>query len=181
MNDLLQDVRFAFRTLKQSPSFTVVTVVTLALAIGVNCAIFSILNLMFFSDMVPIREGETLGFVFMRNPERGIERRDLSIPDFLDIREGVTAFADMAGTTREPAILTGVDEPARVMIGPSTANLFDLWGVQPVLGRAFLEGEDLPGAERVAVLSHGSWERRFSADPDVIGRTHLRRLSCFYP
>jgi putative ABC transport system permease protein len=171
MNDLLQDVRFAFRTLKQSPTFSIVTVVTLALAIGVNCAIFSILNLMFLSDMVPIREGETLGFVFVRNPERGIARRDLSIPDFLDIREGVTAFSDMAGTTREPAILTGADEPARVMIGPSTANLFGVWGVQPVLGRGFLEGEDLPGAERVAILSQGSWERRFSADPDVIGRT----------
>ena len=171
MNDLLQDVRFAFRTLKQSATFSVVTVLTLALAIGVNCAIFSILNLMFFSDMVPIREGETLGFVFVRNPERGIERRDLSIPDFLDIRDGVTAFADMAGTTREPAILTGADEPARITVGPSTANLFDIWGVQPVLGRGFLEGEDLPGAERVAVLSHGSWERRFSADPEVIGRT----------
>ena len=78
MNDLLQDVRFAFRTLKQSPTFSVVTVLTLALAIGVNCAIFSILNLIFLSDMVPIREGETLGFVFVRNPERGIERRDLS-------------------------------------------------------------------------------------------------------
>jgi len=170
MNDLLQDVRFAFRTLKQSPTFTVITVLTLALAIGVNCAIFSLLNIMFLNDLVPIRDGETLGFVFVRNPERGIERRDLSIPDFLDIRDGITAFEDLAGTAREPAILTGADEPARITIGPSTANLFDLWGIQPVLGRGFLEGEDLPGAERVAVLSHGSWQRRFGGDPEVIGR-----------
>jgi putative ABC transport system permease protein len=171
MSDLLQDIKFALRTLRQSPTFSVVTILTLALAIGVNCAIFSILNLMFFSDVVPIRDGDTLGFVFMRNPERGIERRDISIPDFLDIREGVTAFEDMGGTTREPAILTGADEPARVVIAPSTANLFDLWGIQPVLGRGFREGEDLPGADRVAILSHGTWERRFSADPGAIGRT----------
>jgi len=172
MNDLLQDVRFAFRTLRQSPTFSIVTVLTLALAIGVNCAIFSILNLIFLSDMVPIREGETLGFVFVRNPERGIERDDLSIPDFLDIRDGVTAFADMAATTTGvTAILTGADEPARVRTAPSTANLFEVWGVRPALGRRFLAGEDQPGAERVAILSHGTWERRFSADPEVIGRT----------
>lgn len=169
MSDLIQDLRFALRTLRQSPTFSVITVLTLALGIGVNCAIFSMLNVLFLSDLVPIKEGHTLGFVFVRNPERGVERRDLSIPDFLDIRDNVTAFAAMAGTTRETAILTGVDEPARVTIGPSTANLFDIWGTHPVLGRGFLEGEDLPGAERVAVISYGNWQRRFGADPEVIG------------
>jgi predicted permease len=171
MNDLIQDIRFAFRTLRQSPTFSIVTVMTLALAIGVNCTIFSLLNLMFLSDVVPIKNGDTLGFVFTRNPEQGIERDDLSIPDFLDIRDRVEAFSDMAAVTMQTAILTGAEEPARVTIARSTANLFDVWGVRPMMGRSLSEGEDLPGAERVGILSHGSWQRRFSADPAILGRT----------
>ncbi|MCH7824240.1 MAG: ABC transporter permease [Acidobacteria bacterium] len=170
LSDYLHDIRYATRMLIKSPAFSVITVVTLALAIGVNSAIFSMINVVFFSD-IPIRDGDTVGFFYMQNPERGFVRQSMSLPDFLDYREGITAFEGIAALRQETAVLTGTDEPIRTVVATGTANIFDLWGTQPALGRGFLEGEDEPGAQPVVILSNGLWQRRFAMDPDVLGQT----------
>ena len=170
MRDLWQDLRYGARSLVQSPTFTIIAVLTLALAMGVNSAIFSMVSVFFLSDL-PMKDGDTLSFVFARNPERGLVRQDLSLPDFLDLRDGVDAFEGLGAMGARTVVLTGADEPARILIGETTSNLFDVWGTDVVMGRAFLPGEDEPGAERVAMLSHGTWERRFGSDPQILGTT----------
>ena len=170
MKNFLHDVRYGARTLLQTPTFTVLTIVTLALAIGVNTAIFSLVNVMMFRPL-PIKDGETMGFIYSANPERGIQNAYASPADFLDFRSQLTSFTELAGVSRGRAfVMTGVDEPVRIIGFEATANTFDLWGVPTVLGRTFQPGEDQIGAERVVILSHGFWERLFGADPAVLGR-----------
>lgn len=170
MRDLIQDVRYAVRSLLNTPAFAIITVLTLALAIGVNSAIFSMVSVMVLSDM-PMQDGDRLGFIFMRNNERGLDRQSISLDDLTAFRDGVSAFEGIAATGWQSVILAGTDEPTRIRIADATANLFDVWRTPVVMGRSFVEGEDLPGAPRVAILSHGTWERRFAADPGVLGRS----------
>ena len=169
LSDYLRDVRYAARMLIKSPAFSVITVVTLALAIGVTTAIFSMINVVFFTD-IPIKNGETVGFFYLQNPERGLVRQSMSMPEFLAYREGIQAFEGMAAVRREAAVLTGAEEPVRILLSAGTANVLDLWQAGPAMGRGFREGEDVPGAEPVVILSNGLWQRRFASDPDVLGR-----------
>lgn len=171
MSTLLQDIRYGARTLLQSPTFAVLTVLTLALAIGVNTAIFSMINVLLLKPL-PLQDQDTMGFIYSSNPLREVEQAYVSEADFLDYRRELRSLANLAGVDRGTSlVLTGVDEPVRITGWSATANTFEMWGVEPIIGRSFREGEDQTGAERVVLLSHGTWESRFGADPDVLGRT----------
>lgn len=168
MIEWLQDLRLGTRALIRSPLFSGITLLTLALAIGVNSAIFSLVSLVLIRDL-PLKNIDQLAFVRMIHSERGLDREYVSVPDFLDLREGVAAFDDLAAMSVTSKVLTGVAEPARVTVAEVTVNQFSVWGQTPVLGRDFLPDEDR-AAERVATLSHGAWVRRFGADPNILGR-----------
>ncbi len=152
----------------RSPAFTAVAVLTLALGIGANTAIFSVINAVLLRPL-PYKDPERLVFVWGQNPRIGHE--GASLPDFTDWRSQNTAFEGMAGLAGQSFNLTSGDEPERLLGYAATANLFPLLGVEPALGRGFRAGEDKPGAERVAILSHGLWERRFGSDPSLVGKS----------
>jgi len=170
MSDLAHDVRHAFRSLSHRPAFAGLVVVTLALAIGVNTAIFSLVGVYVFGD-VPFADPETLGVVRLDNAGLEIRNAGLSMAELIAVRQSVDAFSEVGAYTGAQVVLTGGDEPVRVLGARVTADLLDVWGVRPELGRGFAPGEDAPGAERVAILSHGFWQRRFGADSGVLGRT----------
>jgi len=171
MGTFFQDIRYGVRTLLQSPTFSVLTVLTLALAIGVNTAIFSMINVLLLRPL-PFADPDTAGFIYSSNPQRSVERAYVSEADFLDFRRELRSFSALAGVNRGTTlVMTGQEAPVRIIGWEATANTFDVWGVEPLLGRTFQEGEDQPGAERVALLSHGTWERRFGSDPNVLSRT----------
>jgi putative ABC transport system permease protein len=170
MTTLLQDVRYAVRTLLKSPGFTLVAVVALALGIGANTAIFSVVKAVLLSPL-PYPEPERLVWVREINPGADIMDEPASAPNFNDWRtqgrsfDGMAAFANAGGT-----ITDGDREPERVPAMATSANFFQIVGVAPALGRGFLPEEEAAGKNRVVVLSHGLWQRRFGARPDVLGQ-----------
>ena len=170
MSNMLQDIRYGFRTLAKSPTFTMLTITTLALAMGVNTAIFSILNVVLIQDL-PLKDTDTLGFIYSTNAQLNAAQAPVPAADFLDYREEVGAFSALAAVNRGGAFtLTGSEEPVWIEGFLATANTLEVWGQAPIMGRWFTAEEDREGGERVALLSHGSWERRFGFDADIVGR-----------
>jgi predicted permease len=165
---LRQDLRFALRTLRRSPGFTAVAVLTLALGIGANTAIFSIVHGVLLRPL-PWAEPEQLIRIFdFKNGQRVTPTPS----NFVDWREQSRSFEGMAAIDGGMSALTGVGgEPEMISTADVSANLFSLLRVRPLLGRTFVPGEDEWGAPKVAVLSEGLWRRRFGADPDVLGRS----------
>lgn len=170
MSDLAHDVRHALQSLRHRPAFAGLVVVTLALAIGINTAIFSLVGVYVFGQP-PFADGETLGVVRADNAGLAVQDGGLSMAELIAVRESVGAFSEVGAYTGVQVVLSGADEPVRVFGARTTADLLDVWRVRPELGRGFAPGEDAPGAERVAILSHGFWQRRFGADPRVLGST----------
>ncbi|MFL6255011.1 MAG: ABC transporter permease [Pyrinomonadaceae bacterium] len=170
MRTLLQDVRYAGRTLLKSPGFALVAVAALALGIGANTAIFSVVKAVLLSPL-PYPEPEQLVWVREINPGADIPDEPASMPNYNDWRtqagsfEGVAAFGYAGGTITE-----GDREPERVAGLSTSANFFQVVGVAPALGRGFLPEEEQTGHNRVVVISHGLWQRRFGSDPNVVGR-----------
>ena len=172
MSSLIQDLKYGMRALVRAPAFTGITVLTLTLAIGVNSAIFSMVSVVFFSDL-PFQDTDEIVLVFMQNPARGVELSSPSLPDFIDYRQQSRTVEDLAAIERRAGALVDGDGPTRVFTGAVTANAFSSWRVEPKLGRNFLDGDDEPGADAVAMLSHGFWERHYGSDPDIVG-TEIR-------
>jgi putative ABC transport system permease protein len=168
---LLKDMRYAVRTLLKSPGFTAVAVLALALGIGANTAIFSVVKAVLLSPL-PYPDPERLVWVREINPGADILDEPASAPDYNDWRtegrsfEGVAAYGYAGGT-----ITDGDREPERVAGLSTSANFFQVVGVAPALGRGFLPGEDATGKNRVVVISHALWERRFGANPNAVGQT----------
>jgi putative ABC transport system permease protein len=158
-----QDVRFAARSLSRRPSFLLLTVLTLALGIGANAAIFSVVDAVLLKPL-PYREPERLVSVWPTGSMMpGI---------FAEVRRGVTTMHPIAGYSSGTAVsMTGGTSPARLVQSEVTAAFFEVLGVRPELGRTFVDGDDTPGRDRIAVLSHALWAQRFGADPGVIGRS----------
>ena len=176
---LLQDLRYGIRQLRRNPGFTLVAVLTLALGIGVNSTIFSVISTMLLRKP-PVQDPDRLMMLFSRNigtAGAGDEasRSPVSPPDFLDWRAQETAFSEIAAASsfenEDKATLSGGSEPERVPSAAVSANYFGVLGVSPVLGRGFLLGEDQSGRDRVVLLRADLWKRRFGADPGVLGRT----------
>ena len=168
MDQLWRDLQYAVRTLTNQPTFALTAILTLALGIGANTAIFSVVNSVLLRPL-PFPAPEQLVYVWGKYPDFG--RTSTSAPDYRDWREGVAAFEHLAAANDASFNLTGSGEPEQVRGSRVTANFFDALGVQPSLGRAFAEGEDREGATDVVVLAHDLWRRRFAEDPSVIGRS----------
>ena len=171
MESLWQNCRYAVRALVGSPQHTIIATVTLALAIGVNTSIFSVVNQILFIDL-PMENPEEVYWVWSLNTE--VAQPDfttLSLADFQDYRERARSFESLAVLQQDQMILTGQGQPERITVARVTANLMGVWGDQPVLGRTFVEGEDLSGAPKVAVVTHSMWQNRFGSDADVLTRT----------
>ena len=156
--------------LLKKPGFTAIAVLTLALGIGANTAIFSVVNAVLLRPL-PFAEPDRLVMVYEKRLKLGRTRNPVSAPDFIDWRAQNTVFENMAAYTWWNANLTGGDEPERIMGAVASAGLFPTLGVEPALGRSFTPEEDQPNANRVVVLSHGLWQRRFGSDAGIIGKT----------
>ena len=171
MQALMEDIRYGFRTLIKSRGFTTVAVLTLALGIGANTSIFSLVSgILFFP----------FGF---DEPDRVVQIRTLnqtiavpnfvatSLPEFIDWKEQSKSFEFISANRGASFNLTGGEEPVRASGVRVTSEYFSVFAVDPVLGRAFLPGEDLPGADPVVIVTEGLWERELASDPEILGKT----------
>src|SRR5262245_41878154 len=175
MESFMQDLRFGARMLMKNPGFTVIAALTLALGIGANTAIFSIVNAVLLQPL-PFAEPERLmwfGGWMGNDKEQGV-----TPADFLDYREQCQSFEQLAASVSDGIAmnLSGGSEPERLKGGYVTANYLDVFGVKPALGRTFaaeegMEGINMEGRDRVVVLSHALWQRRFGSDPAIINQT----------
>ncbi|HVF44359.1 MAG TPA: ABC transporter permease [Pyrinomonadaceae bacterium] len=170
MRTLLQDVRYGARTLRKSPGFTAVAVLALALGVGANTAIFSVVKAVLLSPL-PYPESGRLLWLREVNPSNGILDEPASAPNFNDWRAQARSLEAVAAYANTSTTLTGEGEPERVPGVAASANFFPALGVAPALGRGFLPEEEAEGKNRVVVISHGLWQRRFGARPDAVGQT----------
>jgi putative ABC transport system permease protein len=169
MGTLWQDLRYGVRTLWKNPGFALVAIVTLALGIGANTAIFTVVNAALLRGL-PYREPDRLVHLWEMTPQKEFPRREASYPDFLDWRQS-QSFEAMAAYTGGGFTLTGRGAPERIQGARGSAHFFKALGVEPIIGRAFQHGEDSPGAANVVLLSYGLWQRRFSGDGAIVGQT----------
>ena len=170
MNTLLQDIRFGLRMLLKSPSISIVATIALALGIGANTAIFSVVNAVLLRPL-PFPDPDSLVAVFETDTRRGQVRGSHSYPNFMDLRTQNTVFENVACYHGSDYIMTGRGEPARLQGTVVTANLFPLLKVQPMLGRVFLPDEDKPTETgRVVILSHKLFQQRFNGDPSILNQ-----------
>ena len=170
MTTLIQDLRYGARILLKHPGFTAVAVITLALGIGANTAIFSLVNSILLRPL-PFREPDRLVRMLQASPKLGLTSWGVSQADFAAYREQNRSFESIAIYNTTATNLTGVGEPERLPMTTVTADFFKVFGVSPLLGRTFVEGEDVKGKNQVCVISHAFWQRRFGGDPNVVGKT----------
>ncbi len=171
MSNLLQDIRFGLRMLLKSPSISIVATIALALGIGANTAIFSVVNAVLLRPL-PFPNSEALVSVFETNRARGQSRGSHSYPNFFDLRSQNSVFERIASYHGGDYIMTGRGEPARLQGSVVTADLFPLLGVQPMLGRTFLPDDDKPSeGGRVVILSQELFQKRFNSDPSILNQT----------
>jgi predicted permease len=164
----MNDIRFAFRKLRQSPAFTSIAVITLALGIGLNTAIFSLINDLFLRGL-PFKEPSRVVHLFGGDKARDLVDFPLSAPRYQHFRDGQTIFDGLAGENFFAFTLTGLGDPVQIFGGRLTSNYFDVLGVQPIRGRNFLPEEE-EGAD-VALITKNFWQKRLGGDPNVIGRS----------
>ncbi len=172
MDTLWQDVRYAVRVLAKNPGFTAVVVVALALGIGANSALFSVVNTVLLSPL-PFSESDRLMSVAVRNVNEPEGSPNVAYLDFLDYRERNRSFADLAAYSEMNFSMTAGDEPERLHGVVVSDSLFPTLRVGPLLGRALAPEDGVKGASPVVVIGYGLWQRRFGGDPNVVGRTVL--------
>ena len=168
MGTLLQDLRYGLRMLARNPGFTVVAVLTLALGIGANTAIFSVIDAVLLNRM-PYLNADRLVMVWEQNPVRGWFRNIVSAANFVDWRKLNPVFTGMAAVDEGTYDVSGTGEPLEVRGEQVSADFFSVLGVQAALGRTFTPEEDQPGGARAAVLSNRLWKERYGADPALVG------------
>jgi putative ABC transport system permease protein len=166
----MNDLKFAFRQLLKNPGFTAVAVLTLALGIGANTAMFSLVNGVLLKPL-PYPDSDRLVALFENHREQGQDFVNLTAPGFTDWRKQSTLFEDLAAYQPGGFDLTGTGDPARLSGIRSSASLFPLLRVQPELGRGFTEAEDTFGGDRVAVIAHRLWQERFGGATNVLGKS----------
>ena len=170
METFWQDLRYALRILRKNPGFTGVAVITLALGIGANTAIFSVVNATLLRRL-PFKDPDRLAILWGTAPQ--MDRTSISEPNFLDYKEQNHVFEHMASFYGAGLTLTGGPNPERIRGGRVTADFFKVVGVQPLLGQTFLPDQDQPGHNSVVVLAHSLWQQRFGSDPNIVGQTML--------
>jgi len=170
MHTLFKDLTYAARMLKKQPGFTLVAIVTLALGIGANTAIFSLVNSILLRPL-PYREPDRLVKLIQSSPKLQLSTWGVSQADFAAYRDQNRSFESVAIYNSNGTNLTGAGEPERLAVANVTADFFKVLGINPQLGRAFDRGEDSAGKNGVCVISYGLWQRRFGGDPNIVGRT----------
>ncbi len=176
METLLQDIRFSVRMLFKSPGFATIAVLCIAIGIGANTAIFSVVNAILLRPF-PYADPDHIVGLHETQKTYKIDRAGLSNLDFRDLREQATSFSAMAAYTNRSLTFSGEGEPERVQGASISWNLFPFLGVKPALGRPFRPDEDRIGGPGAVLLSHELWLRRFNGDPNVVGRTILVNAS----
>jgi ABC-type antimicrobial peptide transport system permease subunit len=166
---LRQDVAYGLRGLARNPGYAAIVVLTLALGIGANTAIFSVVHGVLMRPL-PYRGPDRIVLLHQAAPRIGEPSFGFSVPDFMDFRERQRAFSALSEYHSMWFILLGRPEPERVQTGVVSDNFFDLLGVKPLLGRAFQPGEDKPGSAPVLMLSYNFWQKSFAGDPKVVGQ-----------
>ncbi len=166
----MQDVRYALRTLARNPSFTLVVVLTLALGIGANTTIFSLVHQVLLRPL-PYTDADRLVFVWNTYPLMGLPQASVSIPDYLDRKNEAPALEDATLFTGRSLSLADGGRPEQLRALAVTPSFFSTLGRQPSLGRGFDDTDATPGADRFAILTHGFWTSRFAADRTLVGRS----------
>jgi predicted permease len=164
----MTDLRFAIRQLLKAPAFTLLAVLTLALGIGMNTAIFTLINDLFLRGL-PFSDPDRLVIIQAEAKERNLEQLPMSVPRFWHFRDGQTVFSSLAADTGTGFIMTGIGDPIQVNGANQTANYMETLGVRPILGRLFLPEEEMKAD--VALVSANFWHNRLNSDPQVIGRS----------
>jgi putative ABC transport system permease protein len=170
MVGLMHDLRFAVRSLRKSPGFALVAILTLGLGIGANTAVFSMIRGVLLRPL-PYENGEQLVYLRQPAPLAGVQNAQFSPLELADYRARSRSLQAVVEYHSMPFILLGQGEPRRVQTGVVSANYFDVLGVRPLLGRGFRTGEDQAGAEPVLVVSYAFWQNRLGGDPGIVGRT----------
>jgi len=168
--DFLHDLRYALRMQRKNPGFTIIAVVALALGIGANTAIFSVVNTILLQPL-PYKDPEQLVMVWEENAKQGYPTDTPTAANYIDWRDQNQLFEGMAAIDVASFNLTGSGEPERLDGRRVSATLFPLLGVDPQFGRVFTAAEDQPGAGHVVLLSYGLWQRRFGGDAGIVGKT----------
>ena len=169
MNSILRDIRFGARNLLKRPGATMVALVTLALGIGVNTAIFSAVDSILLRPL-PFKDPERVVSIWEQGLGQGIRQNEMAPANFFDLRNQTTGFEGIGAHGPQDINLTGAGEPERLNGELVTANVLSILGVEPALGRTFLTNEDQPGQHRVVVLSDALWQRRFNRDTSIVNR-----------
>lgn len=170
METLRQDIVYAIRTLLKKPVFTLVVLLTTALAIGANSAIFSVVSAVLFKPL-PFHQPDRLVEVWESNARLNLPRFGPSVPNYLDWKSQSTTFEGMGAFRYNRFTMTGRGEPERLRGGRVSADFFKILGVKPAVGRDFLPEEDQPNAAPVVILSHALWQRSFGSDPKIVNQT----------
>ena len=168
MNTLLNDLRYGLRTLLKQPAFTLVAIVTLALGIGGSTSIFTVVNAALLRGL-PYKAPDRLYHLWEKTPKAEFSKREFSYPDYQDYQQS-NVFEGLTGYTGGGGILSGYGDPQLIKTPQVSANFFSVLGVDPVLGRTFQPGEDVPEGPKVTVLTYGLWQRTFGGDPAIVGR-----------
>jgi putative ABC transport system permease protein len=169
MSGFIHDVRYAVRLLAHTPGLTLAALLALAVSIGANTAIFSVVDAVLFRPL-PYRDADRLVTAWNTFPEKGFPQMPVVPSDFVEWQRQATVFEHLAAWQAVEVNLTGTGDPERLHAARASWNLFPLLGVRPALGRAFARAEDQSGGERVAILSDGLWKRRFGADRAIVGQ-----------
>jgi putative ABC transport system permease protein len=172
LETLLQDAGYAVRQLRKSPAFAIASILTLALGIGANTAIFSVVKAVLLNPL-PYRDADRLVMVWERNLHRGWLHNIVAAANFRDWREHNHVFTDMAIFKVHEFSLSGSGDPVEVNAEQVSPNLFSILGVKPIYGRNFLLAEGKPGAARVTIISNALWRSRYGSDPNVVGKQIL--------
>src|ERR1043166_7015286 len=170
LETFFQDLRYGFRSLRKKPGFTITAVIALALGIGANTAIFSVINTVLLRSLA-YRDPGRIVMVWERSLRGGRSQNSVSPANFLDWKKQSNSFEQIAASWDTRVNLTSAGEPEEVQIQKVPADFFPVLGVQPELGRSFVRREETPGTEPVVILGHDLWQSRFGGNPAIVGQT----------
>src|SRR2546423_5090829 len=169
---MLSEIKVALRGLAKSPGFTMIAIATLALAIGANSAVFSLINALLVRPL-PYQQPSRLALIWEQFATQGLERIPWSAPEYLDLEKEFQSGTGLAAFNYQTFNLGGGDVPERISGAVVTSSLFPLLGIEPIKGRTFAQEEQGEGHDDVIVISERLWKRRFNADPTLVGKTLL--------
>src|SRR6185312_942555 len=169
MDSLLKDIRYGIRGLLKRPGISVIAIITLALGIGANSAIFSAVHALLLKPL-PFPELDRVVAIWDKMPSHGVQHNEVTMANYLDWRAQGQSFDQLALYRWWSTNLAGVEPPERIQGFLVTANFFDALGMKPILGRNFTAEENEPGKDAVAIVTHSLWQRRFGGDPNIVGK-----------